>query len=169
LIVLESILDKDKFVYNNDNEQIPPSGQIQIDIELPKQFEIVVKSRINSNVNNLTPPPSLSTSKVDLGQEEDGEGNPQPLSSSYQQQQLLYYDKDIKTAEICFLPPITLLFTLPSNYPSTESPLYTLQSNWLDRHTVKKILSLIALLAFVFINKFCSILFFLVITLMSFT
>ena len=50
--------------------------------------------------------------------------------------QASFADNHVTVKEVEYLPPITLLFTLPSKYPSLEPPIFTLQSNWLDRHLV---------------------------------
>ena len=39
--------------------------------------------------------------------------------------------------DVSFLPPLVLNFELPSDYPTTSSPVFTLSSKWLTRTQVR--------------------------------
>lgn len=54
--------------------------------------------------------------------------------------------KDVEkgsSVHIKHLPPISLHFTLPATYPSSEFPKFTLTSEWLDRELVSSLLSIL--------------------------
>ena len=48
-------------------------------------------------------------------------------------------NNDDRLWELEHLPPLTLYFTLPSNYPSNSKPEFTLTSNWLSSEAVSTI------------------------------
>jgi len=51
---------------------------------------------------------------------------------------VLSTDSSIKPVELQYLPPLTLCFTYPNDYPSNNPPFYTLSSNWLNTPRVSK-------------------------------
>ena len=47
-----------------------------------------------------------------------------------------YFADDSKTHDLQFLPPITLHFQLPQDYPSSKPPQFTLSCKWLTEPQV---------------------------------
>ncbi|XP_037543227.1 E3 ubiquitin-protein ligase RNF14 [Nematolebias whitei] len=81
LLALASIYDEEEF----RRAESAQGGEIQLCLELPPEFKVVVKGEKTTEHN------------------------------------------------VCFLPPLMLNFELPSDYPSTSPPVFTLSSKWITK------------------------------------
>lgn len=103
LLALASIFDERIFIQSSEEK----GGQFNVFLELPKPFELKVRSRCL---------PKDSRSKKNRTREgASGAEN----TESYE------------LFEVEYLPPIVLNFRFPEDYPSRNPPLFTLSCKWL--------------------------------------
>lgn len=102
LLALTSIYNEEEF-HRAESAQ---GGEIQLCLELPADFKIVVKGRPGRMVCSI---PEFKNKYVRL----DVAGHTQ---TEY---------------NVCFLPPLVLNFELPEDYPSKSPPIFALSSRWM--------------------------------------
>lgn len=130
LLALASIYDEEEF-HQAESAQ---GGEIQLCLELPPDFKVVVKGTSVSGVKpllqmlfiKLSYAPLLSMHTIDL----TATGNVTKSSLCVAGEKQTEYI-------VCFLPPLVLNFELPADYPSTSFPVFTLSSKWMTRAQVR--------------------------------
>ena len=103
LLALASIYDERIFIQSSEEK----GGQFNVFLELPKRFELKVRSR-------YLPKDSRSTKN-----RSNGSANAAEKTDSFE------------LLEVEYLPPIVLNFRFPEDYPSRNPPLFTLSCKWL--------------------------------------
>lgn len=105
LLALTSIYDEEEF-HRAESAQ---GGEIQLCLELPADFRVVVKGR-----------PGSVRAAVHIRFKKTNELVPFCVAGQTQTEY-----------NVCFLPPLVLNFELPEDYPSTSPPIFTLSSKWM--------------------------------------
>jgi len=117
MMVMESILEESgAFVRYPD---LNTSGKITVEMNLPDGFFVYTGGRATDLTKSNSHDAASSLDNV-----------PQADDQSTME------DTFPEKCHINHLPPLIIHFTLPDNYPSTEKPLFTLASTWLDRCSV---------------------------------
>lgn len=105
LLALASIYDERIFIQSSEEK----GGQFNVFLELPKPFELKVRSR-------YLPKDSRST--------KNRTSDPRSANGAEK-------TESIDLLEVEYLPPIVLNFRFPEDYPSRNPPLFTLSCKWL--------------------------------------
>ncbi len=111
LLALEAIYEKRQFVRSTEE----PGGEINIYLDVPSPFLVLLPSRKPSSIN---------------------EGEP---GSGVLKREAAADARAARLTEIAvdYLPPIVLNFKFPEFYPSREPPAFTLSCKWLTNKQVK--------------------------------